>query len=79
MQLVLNTAANRTALLCDEEGEMQRLFNLLHTGTNNPAHEAGSGKYYCSYKLWEGAVDVTYQIRLQQSRIIVSITIQPSM
>jgi hypothetical protein len=68
MQLVLNTAANRTALLCDEEGGNARGYsaNLLHTGTNNPAHEAGSGKYYCSYKLWEGAVNVTYQIRLQQ-------------
>lgn len=69
MQAVINSDANKSALLCDLDGSGNARgydARYLAKADNDQIHVSGATAYYCDYKMWEGSVATTYNIRLKQ-------------
>ena len=68
MTAVIDSNANKALLYCDTSGGNARGYDSKYRikSNDNPAHATGTQAYYCDYKLWEGAVDTQYDIRLKQ-------------
>ena len=70
MQVVIDSNANKTALLCENESGEARGYNARYKAQSGNAAQhsnAASGRtYYCESKLWSGAVATTYSIAIKQ-------------
>ena len=68
MTAVINSDANKAALLCDHDGTNARGYRPSIKAKSNNAviHTGGTAAYYCDYKLWEGAVSTQYEINFKQ-------------
>ena len=55
-------------LHCDVSGGNARGYNVRYRAKANDAsvHATGATSYYCDYKMWEGAIDTTYEINIRQ-------------
>ena len=77
MRAVINSDANKAALLCETSGGNARGYDVKYKAKANDAavHATGATSYYCDYKMWEGAVATMYDIRVRQMPDIDCITI----
>ena len=70
MQVVIDSNANKAALLCENESGEARGYNARYKAQSGNAAQhsnAASGRtYYCESKLWSGAVATTYSIAIKQ-------------
>ena len=73
MRAFKGSTANKNALKCDTSGSNARGYDIKYrakaTGggfnANDPLLSTGTN-YLCDYKIWEGAIDTTYEIRIKQ-------------
>ena len=67
MTTVIDSAINREALYCDDDGVNARNYNnqlKLVSAPDTAAHTGGSESYYCDYKM--DSISTTYEIRVKQ-------------
>ena len=73
MRAFKGSTANKNALKCDASGGNARGYDVRYRATstaggfdaNDSLLSAGTN-YLCDYKIWEGAIDTTYEIRIKQ-------------
>ena len=67
MTTVIDSAINRGALYCDDDGVNARNYNnqlKLVSAPDTAAHTGGQESYYCDYKM--DSISTTYEIRVKQ-------------
>ena len=73
MRAFKGSTANKNALKCDASGGNARGYDVRYRATStaggfdaNDSLLSTGTNYLCDYKIWEGAIDTTYEIRIKQ-------------